>query len=79
VNPLSVTRLFAQGRKLGLLSASAGFACFVDGSSLNDIVQMWIKVDVPDMSVASNALYLSLWGGGGGGRGRRAGCSSLPC
>jgi MFS family permease len=61
VNPLSFTRLFAHGRKLGLLSASAGFACFVDGSNLNDIEQMWIKEDVPDMGIGSNSLYLMLW------------------
>ena len=62
VNPLQFIRLFTSGRKLALMSASSGLACFADGGNLNDIEQMWIRTDVHDMGLGLNSVYLSLWG-----------------
>ena len=42
-NPFAFTTLFRRGRKLSMLCASCGLACFADGGNLNDIEQMWIK------------------------------------
>ena len=61
-NPFSFLKLFQNGKKLGLMSASCGLACFADGGNLNDIEQMWIANDVMDMGLRANSLYLSLWG-----------------
>jgi MFS family permease len=54
--PFDMLQLFCRGRTLRLASLSCGFACFADGSNLNDIDQMWIKQDVHDMGTLANSV-----------------------
>ena len=59
-NPFAFTTLFRRGRKLSMLCASCGLACFADGGNLNDIEQMWIKNEYETIHTRLSSLACRL-------------------